>query len=249
MLTRRQFGLVQVARGLSTEETVVRSGIPAQSFMVLMESDGKDGRDPSKLISESTFIRLARTLGLEPGMSGLCTKNIVEWKVNHKNRRSWEAAVHQLRRDLFSDSFEMAIITRTVPFYTLPKKARMIFLHDLETDVKLAITGVDDRDIRFVQTIFAIESARAVTLDAHEFTLTAKLIENGVYRPNQFHIVLGGRKVRYIWADVQAAAKEFGFTTDDLIDLMISQVRQHHQPSASPVASDEHPPLRVVGAG
>lgn len=249
MLSRRQFGLIQIARGLSTEETIVRSGIPAQSFIVLMESDGKDGRDPSKLISEVTFIRLARTLGLEPGMAGLCAKSVVEWRLNQKNRRSWDAAVHQLRKDLFSDSFEMAVVNRVAPFYSYKRMRQMVFLHDLDTNVKLVITGVDSKAIRFLKHIFAIESAKSVMMDAQEFDLTAKLIENGVYRSNQFHIVLGGRKVRYTWPDVHAAAKEFGFTTDDLIDLMVTQIRQRHQPSAPQAVSGEERPALRVAAG
>ena len=249
MLSRKQFGLVQVARGLSTEETIARSGIPAQSFMVLMESDGRDGRDPSKLISQSTFTKLGQTLGLASAMDGLCRNNVIEWQVNAKQRRAWEAVVHQLRQDLFSDEFEMTVINRSAPFYTYAKKkTSMVFLHDLNNDVKLAITEVDSRAIRFLSVIFQTKEVREVSMSAKEFDLTKKLISNGVYRVNQFHIVLGGRKVRYTWEDVQAAAKEFNFTTDELIDMMVRQRQapQQTEEAASSPEAQSRPMLRVA---
>lgn len=251
MLSRKQFGLVQIARGLTTDEIIAKSGIPPQSFMVLMESDGRDGRDPSKLISESTFCRLALTLGLEPGMEGLRSNSVIEWRVNPKQREKWQEAVRALRQDLFSEQFEMTLITR--PSSLFGKKSVLVFLHDLDTDVKLAITHGDMKTARFIKGLFAIENHRTVALDAKEFDFTLKLIENGVYRSNQFHIVLGGRKVRYTWGEVQAAAKEFNFTTDELIELMVSKVHQRIHGDAPAVAAEpevpsveERPALRVA---
>lgn len=254
MLSRKQFGLVQTARGLTTDEIITRSGIPPQSFMVLMESDGRDGRDPSKLISESTFCRLAMTLGLEPGMAGLRTNSVIEWRVNPKQRVNWQEAVRLLRQDLFSEHFEMAVITHPSPFYS--RKSVMIFLHDLDTDVKLVVTHGNMKTARFLKGLFAVESYRTVPMETKEFDFTLKLIENGVYRSNQFHIVLGGRKVRYTWGEVQAAAKEFNFTTDELIELMVSSVHQRIQSDSAislvepeVTSVEERPVLRIATGG
>lgn len=254
MLSRKQFSLVQVARGLTTEEIVAKSGIPPQSFIVLMESDGTDGRDPSKLISESTFCRLAMTLGLESGMAGLRTNGVIEWRLNPKERNKWESAARTLRQDLFSSQIEMAVLNRPAPFYA--KKSTITFLHDLDSDVKLAVTHGDLKTARFLKGLFGVESPRSVPMSAHEFDFTLRLIENGVYRSNQFHIVLGGRKVRYTWGDVQAAAKEFNFTTDELIDLMVESVHQRLQGEAAVVPVEPEvpsvevtPTLRLASAG
>lgn len=253
MLSRKQFGLVQIVRGLSTEEIIAKSGIPPQSFMVLMESDGRDGRDPSKLISESTFCRLAITIGLEPGMSGLRNNGVIQWRLNPKGRDKWNDAARQLRQDLFSNQIEIAVITRPAPFYQ--RKQTMVFLHDLVSDVKLAITHGDTRTAKFVKDLFGVEDARTVAMEAGEFDFTLRLIDNGVYRSNQFHIVLGGRKVRYTWGDVQAAAKEFNFTTDELIELMVAEVQarlRRSEPVAenevAPPSVEERPALRVAAA-
>lgn len=252
MLSRKQFSSVQIARGMTTEEIIAKSGIPPQSFMVLMDSDGKDGRDPAKLISESTFRRLALVLGLEPGMSGLRTSGVIEWRVNQKQRSTWQAAVTQLRNELFGDRVEMTVINNAHKWYS-PRRDSMVFIHSLgddqENDIKLAVTGADAKIVRFLTGLFGVEAPRKVEMDTKEFLFTAKLIENGVYRANQFFIVLGGRAVRYTWADVQAAAKEFNFTTDALIELMVATLKVRAEPSAEtpPEASvEERPTLRVA---
>ena len=131
----------------------------------------------------------------------------------------------------------------------------MIFLHDLDTDVKLAITHADMRTARFIKSLFGVENARAITMDVTEFDFTLRLIENGVYRSNQFYIILGGRRVRYTWGEVQAAAKEFNFTTDELIDLMVVKVHERIASDECAPVVDEVPPsveetpsLRIVVA-
>lgn len=227
-LSREQFQQVQIARGLTTDEIIAKSGIPAQSFMVLMESDGRDGRDPSMLISNSTFSRLAQILGLEPDMSGLRSNCVIEWRTNPKTRAQWEESVSVLRKDLFSaNDIEIAVLVRPAPL--LKKKSMIIFLHDLQSGVKVAVTNADKHTVRFVQSTFGCTANKVQEMEPKEFDLTCRLIENNVYRSNQFLIVLGGRKVKYSWVDVQAAAKEFNYTTDQLIELMVSRIYQEQE--------------------
>lgn len=250
MLSRKQFTLVQTARGLSPEEIVARSGIPPQSFVVLMESDSRDGRDPSKLISESTFRRLAMVLSLDPGMTGLRNNSVIEWRVNTKRRAEWQEAVEQLRTDLFSSSIEMTVVN-LAGGGLFRKKESIVLIYDHETQVKLAVTKANPKVARFLKTAFGIEKPRMISMEEKEFIFTAKLIEHGVYRSNQFFIVLGGRAVRYTWADVQAAAKEFNFTTDSLIDLMVKTVSETSSPSQDMsteygTSVDDRPALRIA---
>lgn len=255
MLSRKQFAAVQIARGLTTEEIIARCGIPAQSFMVLMEEQ-PTGRDAAKLISHTTFIRLADVLGLEPNMAFLRTGGVVEWRVPAKNEKgAWRNAVAQLREELFSDgeSIEIAVVSRVRGWFSRGGQS-MVFVHSPAPqpgrDIKLAVTGADPKTVQFLLELFGPGCVRKVTLDSGEFDITGKLISNGVYRATQFLIVLGGSSVKYTWADVQASAKEFNFTTDALIELMVDAVRRRNTEQANEISQDSsvdsRPALRVA---
>lgn len=220
-LTKKQFNLVRIARGLGTDAILTKTGIPPQSLLTLMQDE--NGRDPGKLISEATYHRLATLLCLKPDLSGLRTEAVVEWRVNQSDRKNWLAAAEILRRELFGDQIDMVVMIEQQK-KLFKKRNSIVLILDQQKDIKLAITNVTENLIGVLQKIFNIEKARQISFSKNDLDFNGKLIENGVFRVNQFLNLIGGRTVKYTWDDVQAAAKEFGLTTDNLIDLIAQQV-------------------------
>lgn len=223
MLTRIQFRCVQTARGLTVEEIIAKTGIPAQAFMVLLNESSVE-RDPSKLISQQTFGTLEQVLGLKAGMNGLRNQGIIEWRVpqNRAGRQNWAAAVGNIRADLMGDDIRVAVMAKKRSLFGKYESA--VFIHDVEANVKIVATRVDRSTERKIMAIFGEHEPRTVTVSPSEYELTCQLVANSVLRTHQFMIVVGGNTVRYTWADVEAAAKEFNFRTDDLIELMVDAV-------------------------
>jgi len=246
MISRKQFRHVQIARGLTVKEIIARTGIPAQSFMVLMD-DAE--RDPSKLISDQTFKILEHVLGFEAGMNGLQRTNVIEWRVPAKAdaRAKWLSAVGNIRADLLGDHVEVAVMARKTRL--LGRKEFALFIFDPDSRVKVVVTHADSGIQRALLKLFCVPEPLVVTVDESEYELTCNLVANSVYRPQQFMVVLGGKVARYTWNDVQAAAKEFNFTPDELIDLIVCAVdesRKVTDPASSVVTEDRI--LRAVGA-
>lgn len=249
MLSRNQFKQVQIARGLSMNEIIARTGIPAQAFVVLMNDTE---RDPSKLISAQTFETLEQVLGLKAGMSGLRDTGVIEWRVPAKSadRQAWLQAVESIRADMMGDQIGITVMSKQGTMFS--KQVSAVFLFDADSRVKIVITHADRNTQRAILRIFGAHDPRMVNVEPAEYDLTCNLVANSVYRTQQFMIVLGGRQVRYTWSDVQAAAKEFNFTTDDLIEMMVRTVDEARNRAAvvdpAPAAVDI-PVLRVAVAG
>lgn len=225
MLTKKQFQLVQVARGLPFDELVQRIGIPASSLMSLFGANEKDAKDPNKLISQSTFERLMALLGVNLSMDGLHSSAVILWQCPAKaaQRKAWMAAVAELRKGLFSDDIELALLSEKRGMFRRTEK--MVFLRDVARNVRIVLTGLSGRDLDAVAETFNDDYRRTELISPADFSFTKTLIGNNVYRATQFDAILGGKAFKYTWTDVQAAAKEFNFNPDNLIDLMVGKMQ------------------------
>lgn len=224
MLTRKQFQLIRVASGLSFDEIVQKTGIPATSLMVLFGATEKEAKDPNKLIAQSTFEKVMSVLGVNTEMDALRAGVVVVWQypLKAKLQGTWESAVAELRKSIFSDNIEIAEITGKGSLFS--RKSKMLLLRDVETDVRIVITDTTKKLLGSVEGIFGVSSRSTETQNKMDFEFTTQIIKNGVYRLNQFDAVLGGKSFKYSWTDVQAAAKEFNFNPDDLINLMVDKI-------------------------
>ena len=249
MLTKKQFQLIQVARGLAFDEVVQRTGIPASSLMSLFAVTEKGAKDPNKLISQSTYEKLMELLGVNLSMDGLRKGVVLLWQYPQKakGRQLWLEAVTELKKSLFIGVQELTVVMEKKGL--LQRKERMIFVHDVETGVRIVLTGIEKNSLRELEQIFNCEIKLADALAPVDFQFTKSLIANGVYRATQFDAVLGGKAFKYSWVDVQAAAKEFNFNPDNLIDLMVNALQSTRVPDPVFVASDGVTPIRRVVAG
>jgi hypothetical protein len=228
MLTRKNFRFVQVVRGLSIEEIIHKTGISAQAFMAMLD-ERSAGKDPSKLISGGTFQRLSEVMGLRADMSGMRLRVVNEWRFTPKKRKQWFEAVTGLSapttqgNSFFGENIELAVIARESSF--LGRKGSIVLLHDIDRQVRIAITQVDAKAIRMLSTHFGAKNVRQTMLAPRDFEFTCRLLENGVYRPSQFDNCMGDKSGRYSWDDVLVASKEFGFKPEELINMMVDMVR------------------------
>lgn len=247
-LSKKMVKQAQIARGLSLPELITKVGIPTESFDAIFSND----KDASKMISQATFDRLAATLGLSAQMQGLREGCVNVWRAqkSRATRAIWREAIAVLRKQLFSADIELAVIRRKGGLFG--KKRYLVLIHDVEHAVRFAVTDADRATVTYLRGLFQTEAVRQLDYSALDFDMTLDLIENGVYRVSQFAIVLGGKSARYSWADVQASAKEFGFTTDAVLDLMCDAVQRRSAPvevPSPPQVFEERPPLRVAVGG
>jgi hypothetical protein len=249
MFTKKQFQLIQVARGLAFDEVVQRTGIPASSLMSLFAVTEKGAKDPNKLISQSTYERLMELLGVNVGMDGLRKGVVLLWQCPQKTKgqQQWIEAVAELKKNLFIGVQELTLVMEKKGF--LQRKERMVFVHDVETGVRIVFSGIKKNSLRELGKIFNCEIKLADALNPVDFQFTKSLITNNVYRTTQFDTVLGGKAFRYSWIDVQAAAKEFNFNPDNLIDLMVDALQSVRVSDPVFIASDGVTPIRRVVTG
>jgi hypothetical protein len=248
VLTRKQLRMIQIARGLSMDAIVQKSGIPMQSLVALIGGSEKEGKDPKKLISQATYEKVLSIVGIGQDFEGLRTGVVIEWthgaQRSGRGETSWVEAIKTLRKELFSEEIELAEIRKTTPFYR--KGESLLLLHDAISGVRIVFSDCSASSRRFLESTF---DARVKNLDvqtAVEFGFTKELIRNGVYRCTQFNIALGGNTIKYNWADVQAAAREFNFHTDDLINMMVETVQRSEAGGASTHQIGAEPLNRVV---
>lgn len=227
MLTRKQLQHMQTLRGLPIEEILQRTGIPNQSLMALISGSDKDAKDPSKLMSQVTLERVLALLGVDRHLSGLRASMVNEWRVTDKTAKgfpTWKESFIAVRKELMSGNIHLAEIKKKTGLFGSREKLLLVF--DEGTDVRIVITGANRKMISFLEIAFDTTAQRTEVQSPTDFELTKKLIQNGVYRSSQFNIIMGGKSARYNWSDVQSAAKEFNFHTDDLINMMVDRVKQ-----------------------
>lgn len=249
MLTRKQLRCAQLVRGLTFDEIVQRTGIPPQSLMALIREGDKDPKDPKKLISQDTFEKVLALLGVDRAFNGLRAGIVLGWRA-HKGQRgqdlSWKEAVVELRKAFFSNDVRMVQFSAKRGLFG---RQYMLFVSDVAADLRVIVTGADKALCDQLKKVFGAEFERIEQLRPEEFAFQSKLVEHGVYRTVQFDALVGGKMARYGWEDVQAAAKEFDFTTDNLVDLMLVAVTQRNVAVAADVPAEQSysPVRKVVG--
>lgn len=254
MLTKKLFQQVLSARGLTAEQIVQRTGIPAESLDVLIGREEQEGRDPGKLISQATFEKVLALLGIASDNSGLRAAGVLVWAYNAKapkrQRAQWCEAVSNVREALMSDDIAIAELTTKNGFFA--KKQYLMLVHDVQNNVFIGVVGLDKDARASLLRITGASVERSEALSEKEFVLHRKLMENGVYRRNYFTEMMVGRARTYGWTDVQAAAKEFHFSPEAIIDLMLAEVRRKEEEATGkvddgvPVLTDPVQPFRRV---
>ena len=256
MLSRAQFRHLQIARGLTSEQIVQRTGIFPQSLMVLLGAAGGEGEilDYTKLLSERTLSKVLNLIGIDSSGASLNKGAVIEWScANPRGREAWRSAVKALRPQLFST--DIALTALVCPGSMFSKEKMTLFFYDAEegANVRIVITHADMSVLKFIENVFDISSVRIEKASSvKDFNLTQDLIANGVYRATQFNLVVTGRKARYSWEHVQAAAHEFNFSPEQVVDLIVDAVHKGTtELSVSASVADEALPekhrLAVVG--
>ena len=248
MISRPQFRRIQIVRGLSNAEIVARTGIPPASLSALLADEGKE---PSKMINSTTFDRLAATLGLESDLSGLRQSGITEWRFSWRNRKKWESAILQLLAELFHDAVDIAILSS--PKGLLFRRKYMVFLQDEWNNVRIVVNCADEAAANFIALAFGGgKNPHRVGLSWHEFNEIATHVSNGVLKISVFALHLGKERFHYDWTDVRAAAQEFNFVPDNLMDMMLTAMKQrpreYLRPSIVSGLSSDHPSIDSVAA-
>jgi len=222
MLNRKQIGQALVLSGLTTKEILIKSGIPSESYQAIF--DPKEGKDPGKLTSEVTYNKLAAVIGLQPGMRDYRRDAIIDLKIpkKRKARDEWFNVFTAVRAERLSSQLDMAIIRAKRGIFRRDEYQLLLF--DTQINLRFVVTRMQKKDLADFQKICLPTNVRPVKLSYNEFNTIQQLVDNGVYRLSQFNILIGGRASSYTWAEVQAAAKEFGRTTDDLINLISDHV-------------------------
>lgn len=249
MLTRKQFRQIQRVRGLSAAEIINRTGIPPQSLMALMEGSDKDAKDPQKMISTGTFQRLVDLLGIQAEFEGLRCRSVIEWPFDNRTRKgelSWKSSFSALAAELLSDDIELAEVRKANKGW-FDRTTSLIYIRDVQNDVRIVVSNVTKAARQFIESALALKIDRIEEQQKIDFIITGKLIQNDVYRTRQFDIVVEGRHVRYTWGDVQAAAKEFNFEPEMLIDMMLEKKKKGL--SDRPVTHDQNARLLRVASG
>jgi len=240
MISRKQIRHIQEARGLTPEQIVQKTGIPMQSLMALIFGSETDGKDPNKLMSAATLEKILALLGVSHTFNGLRKNAIIEWRyanLSRKQQASWKDAVLQLRRDFFSDQIHMSEMSAKAGL--LKSREHLVFIYDEVSDLRIVVSGVDKSMRTTLETIFKTSISRSDTVTIGEMNFQRRLIENGVYRVKQFDVVMNGLSLKYDWEDVKAAAKEFNYSQEELIDLMVAALRAREDITAKTLVSDQ----------
>lgn len=250
MMNRKQIGQALILSGMTPDEIMMKSGIPAESFHAIFGSR-ESGKDPSKLTSESTYNKLAMVIGLQAGMRDYRRDAVIELRfpVSKKARSEWMEAFNAVRTERLSGQLDIAMIHRKSGLFS--KSESMLLIYDTQVGLRFVVSHLRKRDLHKLKDVLAPANERDIVMAERDFQSIGSLIANGVYRIAQFNVLLGGRASSYSWEDVKAAAKEFNFTTDDLIDLMVERVHGKSAPGDIPVVcvpvegSAEQGPVRL----
>jgi hypothetical protein len=226
-LSRRQLANIQITRGVPADEIQQRTGMPRASYDALFNpSAAEQEKEVTKLISKTTFDRLIGQLGIESDFCGLRPSGVLEWRANGTPRRTapqWTEAAAALIKELLSDKLTLAeIVQRGKKRFLsrLSESDRMLLIYDRQRGIRIAVTRAPGDLLMQLEKMTGITCQRRVTLGQQEFKNTREMIRHEVLRSVQFDSLTGVIVPTYTWTDVQAAAREFGFHTDDLVNMM-----------------------------
>lgn len=232
-LSRQQLRDVSLARGVSMDDLVARTGVPMASLMAMMAGDGE--KEARLLLSQETYGRILHLLGVSADGSGLAAKQVRLWVCPEKNFAAWQAAFTSIKKTLLSDNASIVLAEIVAGGTLFARKRRIVLLHDELSQASIVIAGVPDKFSAELQKIFGTPYAHSTKMSPSDYSRFLKLVDNNACSHAQFIGMLGGGTLRYSWADVKAAAQQFNLQPDDLI-LMISD-RVHAAAPASASAS------------
>ncbi|WP_083253620.1 hypothetical protein [Pandoraea sp. ISTKB] len=248
-LSRKQLHQIQVARGIPRQELIYRSGIPAASYDALMGmATADDGKQADKLVSRATFNRLVTILGINTEFDGLRRTGVIEWRADvggEVSGKAWTDAVVGLVND--SDLFSTELLMVEIRAKAAPRKRwqrggaveQMLLLYDAQNEYRIAIQGANAQTTSILASAFGIQCERQVEISRAEYREAREMIRHEVFRAIQFDALSGKVVPKYNWNDVMAAAREFGFLPDNVIDLMHKRASERAEEAADPQAPDE----------
>ncbi len=234
-LSRRQLRNVQTARGLPAAEVKHRTGMPSASYDAVfgVGAESEEGKEPNKMVSQVTFERLIALLGIDAGFDTLRSVGVLEWRsagTGGATPSPWQEAVVALVTELFSDDLLMVEISTEVGRSGWYKRAagseRMVLLHDRQNGFRIAITEASHDLAALLESAIGVACEKRYSIPANEFKEAREMIRHEVFRSVQFDALSGALAAKYSWRDVQAAAREFGFLPDDLIEMMHNRAQE-----------------------
>jgi len=237
-LTRRQLAHIQVARGVPAEEIQQRTGMPRASYAVLFGPTGSEqesDKEFGKLVSKTTFDRLIAHLGIDEELRGLRPSGVLEWRAEgtaKKTATRWIEAVEAILKEVLSEKLTLSEITLRKPRglrRRFSKTEAMVLVYDRTKGIRIAITHAPLDLLETFEKLTGLTCQRRVSLSQREFNDTREMIRHESLRSVQFDSLSGVVAPTYSWNDVQAAAREFGFHTDDLVNMMHETAERRSQ--------------------
>jgi hypothetical protein len=236
-LSRSQLRSIQIVRGISAEELQHRSGMPRASYDAIFgASTGDEGKNAAKLMAMATFDRLVALLGIDKEYTSLRRTGVIEWRAEGTDKvtsPNWLEALPQLGVDMFSDSLSIVEVSQEGAkkgrFGRPTGVERMVLLHDRIHNYRIAITEAPEDLVAQLERVFIGTCERRLEITAAEFHPAREMIRHDTFKSVQFDALSGAINPTYNWRDVQAAAREFGFLPDDLIELMHAKAKERSE--------------------
>ncbi|WP_199033117.1 hypothetical protein [Ralstonia sp. ASV6] len=244
-LSRRQLQNIQIARGLSASDVKDRTAIPAASYDTLFTGDTEDGKEHNKMISQRTFKNLIDLLAINRSFSTLRSEGVIEWCARGDSKAAvtrWQEAVLSLLSELCSDNLLVVEITTPAAksgwFRRAAPVQRMVLLHDRTNNFRIALPEAPADMLATLQHSIGVPCETRFTITPAEFKEAREMIRHKVFHAVQFDALSGERRAKYAWRDVQAAAREFGFLPDDLVELMYAKAQERANEAAAAEAAE-----------
>lgn len=225
-LSRQQLSNLQIARGIPASEIQQRTGMPRASYEAMFNSDTAEEKELAKLVSRTTFERLTALLGISSDFKGLRSSGVLEWRAEGTDKKTatrWTEAVAALLKERFTDKLmltQISVRSTGGAFAFFRKQEQMVLIYDRVLGLRIAITRAPADLLGQIEKMAGITCQRRKELSQREFNDTREMIRHEVLRSVQFDSMTGIVAPTYTWLDVQAAAREFGFHTDDLVNMM-----------------------------
>lgn len=246
-LSRRQLANIQVLRGIPAEEIQLRTGMPRASYEVLFSAPQSDqDKEVTKMLSKTSFDRLIALLGIEPDFCGLRPSGVLEWRADgnaKKTTQRWAEAASALVKEQLSERLTIAEVVQRSSGRWMSRFAvqeRMLLIFDRTRGIRIAVTRAPADLLGKFEALTGVTCQRKVTLNPAEFRDTREMIRHEVLRSVQFDHLTGVVAPTYNWKDVQAAAREFGFSTDDLVNMMHEHAERRSSRQEAPGVDTTH---------
>lgn len=249
--TRASFLATQILNGLDARDIEARTGIAPSTLAVFTSQESTKSAD--MLMSPTSFGQLSRCLGISFDASkgpNLTSERILHWVYDERFKGQWMRSLESIRK-VFSNKVQIAVLRK--PSSILDRLFRrgrcttMIWVSDAEFKTKVVISNVPHRLTSKAVDIFAPTAERTVELRADEFDLRLSLIKHGALRLSEFASIIGDRAAVYTWRDVQNAARENDFSSDDVL-VLIAKGAQAAGSLETAFAAGTAPTLAVVSS-